>query len=113
MSVIETPPKDRLAIQTSVAPFSETLIQRVVEEELAREGQVFFVHNRVESIASLASLVKRLVPKARVVVGHGQMRESELEKVMLKFVRDEADVLVSTTIIENGLDIPRANTIYH
>jgi transcription-repair coupling factor (superfamily II helicase) len=111
MSVIETPPKNRLAIQTTVAPFSETLIQRVVEEELAREGQVFFVHNRVESIASLASLINRLVPKARVVVGHGQMRESELEKVMLKFIRDEADVLVSTTIIENGLDIPRANTI--
>jgi transcription-repair coupling factor (superfamily II helicase) len=111
MSVIETPPKNRLAIQTMVAPFSETLIQRVVEEELAREGQVFFVHNRVESIASLASLINRLVPKARVVVGHGQMRETELEKVMLKFIRDEADVLVSTTIIENGLDIPRANTI--
>jgi transcription-repair coupling factor (superfamily II helicase) len=111
MSVIETPPKDRLAIQTTVAPFSETLVERVVEEELARNGQVFFVHNRVESIASLASLVKRLVPKARVVVGHGQMRESELERVMLKFIRDEADVLVSTTIIENGLDIPRANTI--
>jgi transcription-repair coupling factor (superfamily II helicase) len=111
MSVIETPPKDRLAIQTTVAPFSETLVERVVEEELARNGQVFFVHNRVESIASLASLVKRLVPKARVVVGHGQMRESELERVMLKFIRDEADVLVSTTIIENGLDIPRANTM--
>jgi len=111
MSVIETPPKDRLAIQTSVAPFSETLMQRAIEDELARNGQVFVVHNRVESIASLASLVKRLVPKARVVVGHGQMRESELEKVMLKFIRDEADVLVSTTIIENGLDIPRANTI--
>jgi transcription-repair coupling factor (superfamily II helicase) len=111
MSVIETPPKDRLAIQTTVAPFSETLVQRVIEEELARDGQAFLVHNRVESIASLAALVKRLVPKARVVVGHGQMRESELEKVMLKFVRNEADVLVSTTIIENGLDIPRANTI--
>ena len=111
MSVIETPPKDRLAIQTTVAPFNETLIQRVVEEELAREGQVFFVHNRVESIASLAAMVQRLVPKARVVIGHGQMRETELEKVMLKFVRDEADVLVSTTIVENGLDIPRANTI--
>jgi transcription-repair coupling factor (superfamily II helicase) len=87
MSVIETPPKDRLAIQTSVAPFSETLVQRVIEEEMARDGQVFFVHNRVESIASLASMVKRLVPQARV------------------------DVLVSTTIVENGLDIPRANTI--
>ncbi|HXX18628.1 MAG TPA: transcription-repair coupling factor [Candidatus Acidoferrum sp.] len=111
MSVIETPPRDRLAIQTTVAPFNETLIQRVIEEELARHGQVFFVHNRVESIASLASMVKRLVPRARVVVGHGQMRESELEKVMMKFVRGEADVLVSTTIIENGLDIPRANTI--
>jgi transcription-repair coupling factor (superfamily II helicase) len=111
MSVIETPPKDRLAIQTTVAPFSETLIQRAVQEELARGGQVFFVHNRVESIDSLAALVKRLTPKARVVVGHGQMRESELEKVMLKFIRDDADVLVSTTIIENGLDIPRANTI--
>jgi len=111
MSLIETPPKDRLAIQTTVAPFSETLVQRVIEEEMAREGQVFFVHNRVESIASLASMVKRLVPRARVVVGHGQMREAELEKVMMKFIRNEADVLVSTTIVENGLDIPRANTI--
>ncbi|MGD0962877.1 MAG: transcription-repair coupling factor [Candidatus Acidiferrales bacterium] len=111
MSVIETPPKDRLAIQTTVASFSETLVQRVIEEELVRDGQVFLVHNRVESIATLAALVKRLVPKARVVVGHGQMRESELERVMLKFVRNEADVLVSTTIVENGLDIPRANTI--
>jgi transcription-repair coupling factor (superfamily II helicase) len=111
MSVIETAPRDRLAIQTSVASFSETLVQRVIEEELARDGQVFFVHNRVESIASLANMVQRLAPKARVVVGHGQMRESELEKVMLKFIRGEADVLVSTTIVENGLDIPRANTI--
>ena len=111
MSVIETPPRDRLAIQTTVAPFNETLVQRAIEEELARKGQVFFVHNRVESIASLATMINRLVPKARVVVGHGQMRESELEKAMLKFVRNEADVLVSTTIIENGLDIPRANTI--
>jgi transcription-repair coupling factor (superfamily II helicase) len=111
MSVIETPPKDRLAIQTTVASFSETLVKRVIEEELARGGQVFVVHNRVESIASLANMVQRLVPRARVVVGHGQMRESELEKVMLKFIRNEADILVSTTIIENGLDIPRANTI--
>jgi len=111
MSVIETPPKDRLAIQTTVAPFSETLVQKVIQEELDRNGQVFLVHNRVESIASLASLVKRVAPDARIVVGHGQMRETELEKVMMKFVRGEADVLVSTTIIENGLDIPRANTI--
>jgi transcription-repair coupling factor (superfamily II helicase) len=111
MSVIETAPKDRLAIQTVVTAFDETLIQRAIEEEMARQGQVFFVHNRVESIFSLAALVKKLVPAARVVVGHGQMKEAELESVMLKFIRDEADVLVSTTIIENGLDIPRANTI--
>src|ERR1700691_3593925 len=78
---------------------------------MARHGQVFFVHNRVESIDSLAAMIQRLVPRARIVVGHGKMRETELEKVMLKFVRDEADILVSTTIIENGLDIPRANTI--
>ena len=111
MSVIETPPKDRLAIQTTVAPFSETLAQRVIHEELARGGQVFFVHNRVESIVSLAALIQKLVPKARIVVGHGQMKEAELEKVMLKFIRHEADVLVATTIVENGLDIPAANTI--
>jgi transcription-repair coupling factor (superfamily II helicase) len=112
MSVIETPPKDRLAIQTVVAPFSETLVARAISEELDRGGQVFFVHNRVDSIYSLAALVKKLAPRARVVVGHGQMNERELEKVMMKFVRDEADVLVCTTIVENGLDIPRANTIF-
>jgi transcription-repair coupling factor (superfamily II helicase) len=111
MSVIETPPKDRLAIQTVVAPFSESLVKRALEEELARQGQVFLVHNRVETIYSLADLVTKLVPKTRVVVGHGQMNEKELESVMFKFVRGEADVLVSTTIVENGLDIPRANTI--
>jgi transcription-repair coupling factor (superfamily II helicase) len=111
MSLIETPPRDRLAIQTVVAPFQEDLIRCAIENELARDGQVYFIHNRVESIYSLASLVTKLVPKARVVVGHGQMAEKELETVMLKFIRDEADVLVSTTIVENGLDIPRANTI--
>jgi transcription-repair coupling factor (superfamily II helicase) len=111
LSVIESPPKDRLAIQTVVAPFQESLVRRAIEEELGREGQVFFVHNRVESIYSLAHLVQKLVPRARVVVGHGQMGEKELETVMLKFVRRDADILVATTIIENGLDIPRANTI--
>jgi transcription-repair coupling factor (superfamily II helicase) len=111
MSLIETPPRDRLAIQTVVAPFQEDLIRRAIENELAREGQVYFIHNRVESIYSLATMVTKLVPKARVVVGHGQMAEKELETVMLKFIRDEADVIVSTTIVENGLDIPRANTI--
>ena len=111
MSVIETPPKDRLAIQTVVAPFTEALLRRGIMEEMDRGGQVFLVHNRIESIYSIADLVQRLVPKARVVVGHGQMGEKELERVMLKFIRDEADVLISTTIIENGLDIPRANTL--
>src|SRR5437879_5632622 len=111
MSVIGTPPRDRLAIQTVVAPFQEELVRRAIENEMAREGQVYFIHNRVESIYSLANLVAKLVPQARVVVGHGQMGEKELESVMLKFIRDEADVLVATTIVENGLDIPRANTI--
>jgi len=111
MSLIETPPRDRLAIQTVVAPFKEELVRSAIENELARDGQVYFIHNRVESIYSLGSMVQKLVPKARVVVGHGQMGEKELESVMLKFIRDDADVLVATTIVENGLDIPRANTI--
>jgi len=111
MSVIETPPRDRLAIQTVVAPFQEELVRTAIETELARDGQVFFIHNRVESIYSLGTMVQKLVPKARVVVAHGQMAEKELERVMLKFILDEADVLVATTIVENGLDIPRANTI--
>jgi transcription-repair coupling factor (superfamily II helicase) len=111
MSVIDTPPKDRLAIQTVVSPFREELVRSAIENELSRNGQVYFIHNRVESIYSLASLVSKLVPRARVIVGHGQMGEKDLERVMLKFIRDEADVLVATTIVENGLDIPRANTI--
>jgi transcription-repair coupling factor (superfamily II helicase) len=111
MSVIETPPRDRLAIQTAIVKFSTDTIAAAIRQELARDGQVFFVHNRVESIVSLAALVKRLVPEARVVVGHGQMPERELERVMLSFVEGRADVLVATTIVENGLDIPRANTL--
>jgi len=111
MSVIETPPKDRMAIQTVVAKFDEKLIRSAIEVELERGGQVYFVHNRVESIYEIASRIQELVPTARVAVGHGQMSESELEKVMLAFMRHEFDVLVATTIIENGLDIPLANTI--
>jgi transcription-repair coupling factor (superfamily II helicase) len=111
MSVIETPPKDRLAIQTSIVKFSTDVITTAIRQELTRDGQVYVVHNRVESIYSLASLIKRLVPEARVVVGHGQMPEADLEKAMLSFVEGRADVLVATTIIENGLDIPRANTL--
>jgi transcription-repair coupling factor (superfamily II helicase) len=111
MSVIETPPKDRMAIQTVVAKFDEKIIRSAVEVELERGGQVFFVHNRVESIYEIALRIQELVPAARVAVAHGQMPESELEKVMLAFMRHEFDVLVATTIIENGLDIPLANTI--
>jgi len=111
MSTIETPPKNRLAIQTSVLKFSADVIRSGVEMELARNGQVYVVHNRVETIQTIAAKVSRLVPQARIGVAHGQMNERQLERVMLKFVRHELDVLVSTTIIENGLDIPRVNTI--
>ena len=111
MSVIETPPKDRMAIQTVVARFDEKIVRSAVEVELERGGQVYFVHNRVESIYEIAARIQELVPAARVAVGHGQMGESDLEKVMLAFMRHEFDVLVATTIIENGLDIPLANTI--
>ena len=110
-SVIETPPKDRMAIQTVVASWDEKLIQSALEQELERRGQVYFVHNRVESIYEIAAKLQELAPRARIIVGHGQMSESELEKVMLKFMHHEADILVSTTIIENGLDIPLCNTI--
>jgi len=111
MSVIETPPKDRMAIQTVVASWDDKLIQSAVEQELERGGQVYFVHNRVESIWEIAAKLQELAPKARIIVGHGQMSETELEKVMLKFMHHEADILVATTIIENGLDIPLCNTI--
>jgi transcription-repair coupling factor (superfamily II helicase) len=111
LSVIETPPRGRLAIQTIVAPFSPRLIQSAILQELERQGQVFYIHNRVESIFEMAASVQRLVPAARLGVAHGQMAERELERAMLKFVRGGYDVLVSTALIENGLDIPRANTM--
>jgi len=111
MSVIETPPKDRLSIQTNVVPFDATVIERAIRNELARGGQVYFVHNRVESIFSIGNLLQRLVPEARIAVGHGQMQEEELERAMLGFVEHRFDVLLATTIVENGLDISNANTI--
>jgi transcription-repair coupling factor (superfamily II helicase) len=111
MSVIETPPRDRLAIQTHVVQFSEPVVRSAIELELQRSGQVFFVHNRVETIYTIAELIQRLVPQARIGVGHGQMNEKDLEEVILKFIRHDLDVLVCTTIIENGIDIPLANTI--
>ncbi|HEX4769698.1 MAG TPA: transcription-repair coupling factor [Bryobacteraceae bacterium] len=111
MSIIETPPKDRMAIQTVVASWDDKLIQSSIEQELERGGQVYFVHNRVDTIWEIAAKLQELIPKARVLVGHGQMSETELEKVMLQFMHHEADILVATTIIENGLDIPLCNTI--
>jgi transcription-repair coupling factor (superfamily II helicase) len=111
MSIIETPPKDRMAIQTIVAKFDEKLIRTAIEMELERGGQTYFVHNRVETIYELASKIRELVPQARIVIGHGQLPEAELERVMLAFMNHEYDVLVATSIIENGLDIPLANTI--
>ncbi|MBE7182599.1 MAG: DEAD/DEAH box helicase, partial [Terriglobus roseus] len=111
MSVIETPPKDRMAIQTIVAKFDEKLLRTAIELELERGGQAYFVHNRVETIYELASKIRELVPSARVITAHGQMGEGELERAMLAFMNGEYDVLCATSIIENGLDIPRANTI--
>ena len=111
MSVIETPPKDRMAIQTVVAAWDNTLIRSAIEKELERGGQVYFVHNRVDSIYDISEKIREMVPKARILVGHGQMPESELERIMLAFMRHEADILIATTIIENGLDIPLCNTI--
>jgi len=111
MSVIETPPRDRLAINTQVVQFSEGVIKSAIELELARNGQIFFIHNRVESIETIAAHIKKIVPNARIVVAHGQMNEKEMENAVLDFVGYKFDVLVATTIIENGIDIPRANTI--
>ena len=111
MSIIETPPKDRLSIQTNVVKFDAQVIARAIRHELERGGQVYFVHNRVESIFSIGDLIQRLVPEARVVVAHGQQAEDELERAMLNFISRKYDVLLATTIIENGLDIPNVNTI--
>jgi transcription-repair coupling factor (superfamily II helicase) len=111
MSIIETPPKDRLSIQTNVVKFDQEVMRRAIGNEMERGGQIYFVHNRVESIYSMGDLLRRLVPQAKIGVGHGQMAEDELEKVMVDFMAHKYDVLLATTIIENGLDIANANTI--
>ncbi|NLC71494.1 MAG: transcription-repair coupling factor [Desulfuromonadaceae bacterium] len=111
LSIINTPPVDRQAIRTYVTKFDDDLIREAVLRELRRGGQVFFVHNRVHTIDAMANLLRRLIPEAKLAVAHGQMAEGELEKVMLDFVAGRSNLLVCTTIIENGLDIPRANTI--
>jgi transcription-repair coupling factor (superfamily II helicase) len=111
LSIIDTPPVDRLAIKTQVARFNEELIREAVMRELRRGGQVFFVHNRVQSIGAMAEHLQRIVPEAKVAVGHGQMDEHQLERVMLSFMHGETNLLLCTTIIESGLDIPNANTL--
>lgn len=111
LSVIETAPVDRLAIRTYVTRFDDSLIRQAILRELQRGGQVYFVHNRVQTIDAMADHLRRLVPEAKIAVGHGQMKEKELEGVMLDFVEGRSNLLLASTIIENGLDIPGANTI--
>jgi len=112
ISSLQTPPVDRRAIATQVRPFDRSLIRDAILREMNRDGQVYFVHNYVQSIRAMADMIAQIVPEARIVYGHGQMKDDELEAVMHKFVRREADVLVSTTIIESGIDIPAVNTIF-
>jgi len=111
MSTIQTPPQDRLPVETIVSAYDERLIRDAIQRELNRGGQIFFLHNRVMTIETMAQKLRALVPQARVIVGHGQMHSEDLEEVMTTFINGEADVLLSTTIIESGLDIPNANTI--
>jgi transcription-repair coupling factor (superfamily II helicase) len=111
MSTLDTPPANRIPVETFICPYDERIIRDAIQRELARGGQVYFLHNRVESIHRVRDRLQQLVPKGRFLVGHGQMNEHELEEVMHAFVEGKADVLISTTIIESGLDIPNANTI--
>ncbi|MDP9018388.1 MAG: transcription-repair coupling factor [Candidatus Eremiobacteraeota bacterium] len=111
LSLIQTAPRNRMSIKTIVVPAGDAIVQRAITAEIDRGGQVYYVHNRIESIYAVANALQQLVPKARITVGHGQMTEGELEPVMTKFIEGEIDVFVSTTIIENGIDIPNVNTI--
>jgi transcription-repair coupling factor (superfamily II helicase) len=111
MSTIQTPPHDRLPVETIVVQYDERVIRDAIKRELNRGGQVFFLHNRVMTIETMGAKLRDLVPEARIAVGHGQMNPDDLEEVMTRFINGEADVLLSTTIIESGLDIPNANTI--
>ena len=111
LSIIQTPPPNRYPIQTELHDFNEEIIREAIQYEMAREGQVFFIHNRVSNIYEVETVLKKIVPGVRTVVGHGQMDGEKLEKVMMDFINGEFDVLIATTIIESGLDIPNANTI--
>ncbi|MEW6456465.1 MAG: transcription-repair coupling factor [Acidobacteriota bacterium] len=111
LSLIETPPKDRLSIQTIVTNFSKEVIYEAIKRELGRRGQVYFVHNRIENLNVIHSFLSRLVPEAKIAIMHGKMKGSQIEDIMMKFINHEYDILVSTTIIENGIDIPLVNTL--
>jgi transcription-repair coupling factor (superfamily II helicase) len=112
LSIIATPPPNRHPIESNVVRFNEELIRDAIQYEISRNGQVFFIHNRIENIQEVAGLIQRLVPQAKIAIGHGQMDGKKLEKLMLAFMNNEFDVLVSTTIVESGLDVPNANTIF-
>jgi transcription-repair coupling factor (superfamily II helicase) len=112
ISNLETPPADRLAVETRVTRFSDELLRHAIMRELNRGGQIYFVHNRIHDIQNVAHRLNQIVPEAQIDIGHGQMAEGELEEVMLRFVRGETDILLSTTIVESGLDIPNANTMF-
>jgi transcription-repair coupling factor (superfamily II helicase) len=112
ISNLETPPEERMAVETRVVRFDDSLVRNAILRELNRGGQVFFVHNRIEDMFSVAARLQRIVPEARIVIGHGQMAEGALEQVMIDFIDHRADILLATTIIESGLDIPNANTIF-
>lgn len=111
LSVIETPPENRLSVKTEIVPFDEEILAEAIHREISRGGQVYFVHNRVDNIEMIRDSILAMSPGARVVIAHGQMAEAELERVMLGFISGEADILLSTTIIENGIDIPNVNTL--
>ncbi len=112
ISNLETPPESRQAVETRIARFDEELVRHAILRELNRGGQVYFVHNRVKDIDQVAARLQRIVPEATISIGHGQMHEDELESVMMGFIQKKADILIATTIIESGLDIPNANTIF-
>ena len=112
ISNLETPPAGRKAIETRISRFDADLVRRAINRELNRDGQIYFVHNRVHDIESIADRIRKIVPEARIIIAHGQMPGEQLERAMMKFVRHEADILLATTIIESGLDIPNANTIF-
>ncbi|MBU1083990.1 MAG: transcription-repair coupling factor, partial [Candidatus Omnitrophica bacterium] len=111
ISMIETPPIDRMPIRTEIIAHDKRLIGEALREEMDRKGQSYYVHNRVETIEKTAEEVKKMVPEARIMIGHGQMSSKTLEKTMMKFIKGEIDILVCTTIIESGIDIPNANTM--